>query len=117
MAKEIPLTSLTPAEIASGPDGAVAAQKGFDTAAPLWYYILKEARVRGGGQRLGSVGARIVAEVFEGIVQGDTDSFLSQPGWQPTLPAKTPGTFFMTDLLQFVGDISPIDGITAVDTL
>ena len=117
MATKIPLTPLTPAEISTGPDGAVAAQNGFDTAAPLWYYILKEAQVRGMGQRLGPVGARIVAEVFVGIVQGDQDSFLSQPGWTPTLPSKTPGTFFMTDLLQFVGDISPIDGITTVNTL
>jgi hypothetical protein len=59
----------------------------------------------------------LVAEVFVGLVQGDKDSFLSQPGWTPTLPSKTPGTFFMTDLLQLVGDISPIDGITTVMTL
>jgi hypothetical protein len=117
MGKKIPITALTPAEIATGPDGAVAAQKGFDTATPLWYYILKEAQVRGNGERLGPVGARIIAEVFVGLVQGDEDSFLSQPGWKPTLPAKTPGTFTMTDLLQFVGDISPIDGITTVNTL
>ena len=118
MAKKVPtITPLTPAEIATGPDGAVAAQKGFDTAAPLWYYILKEAQVRSNGERLGPVGARIVAEVFVGMVQGDPDSFLSQAGWTPTLPAKTPGTFNMTDLLQFVGDISPIDGITTVATL
>ena len=118
MAKKVPsITPLTPAEMATGPDGAVAAQKGFDTAAPLWYYILKEAQVRSNGERLGPVGARIVAEVFVGLVQGDPDSFLSQPGWTPTLPAKTPGTFNMTDLLQFVGDISPIDGITTVATL
>ena len=118
MAKKVPsITPLTPAEISTGPDGAVAAQKGFDTATPLWYYILKEAQVRGNGERLGPVGARIIAEVFVGLVQGDEDSFLSQPGWKPTLPAKTPGTFLMTDLLQFVGDISPIDGITTVNTL
>jgi hypothetical protein len=118
MQKKVPsITPLTPAEIATGPDGAVAAQKGFDTATPLWYYILKEAQVRGNGERLGPVGARIVAEVFVGLVQGDEDSYLSQPGWKPTLPSKTPGTFTMTDLLQFVGDISPIDGITTVNTL
>lgn len=70
---------------------------------PILVYILKEAQVRGNGERLGPVGARLVAEVFVGLVQGDKDSFMSQPGWTPTLPAKTPGTFFMTDLLQFVG--------------
>jgi hypothetical protein len=66
---------------------------------------------------LGPVGGRLLAEVFLGLVAGDKDSYLSDPGWKPTLPAKTPGTFLMTDLLQFVGDISPIDGITTVNTL
>jgi hypothetical protein len=118
MKAKIPsLNPLTPAEIATGPDGAVAQQKGFDQVTPLWYYILKEAQVRGNGERLGPVGARLVAEVFVGLVQGDKDSFLSQPAWTPTLPAKSPGTFLMTDLLQFVGDLSPIDGITTVSTL
>ena len=41
---------LTPAEIASdcdgSTDGAVAKQQGLDTTTPLWYYILKEAKVR-----------------------------------------------------------------------
>jgi hypothetical protein len=114
---EINITPMTNAEIASGPDGAVAAQLGFDTHTPLWYYILKEAQVKGNGERMGPVGARILAEVFLGIVAGDKDSYLSEPGWTPTLPAKTPGTFLMTDLLQFVGEISPIDGITTVNSL
>jgi hypothetical protein len=52
-------------------------------------------------------------------VHGDHDSYLWQKGqnWQPDLPSKVAGTFTMTDLLQFVGDISPIDGITTVTTL
>jgi hypothetical protein len=29
-------------------------------------------------------------------------------------PSRTPGDFTMADLLRFVGDISPIDGITTV---
>jgi hypothetical protein len=117
VAGEIGVTPMTSAEIASGADGAVAAQLGFDSATPLWYYILKEAQVKGNGERLGPVGGRLLAEVFLGLVAGDKDSYLSDPGWKPTLPAKTPGTFLMTDLLQFVGDISPIDGITTVNTL
>jgi hypothetical protein len=117
VAEETGVTPMTPAEIATGPDGAVAAQMGMDTSTPLWFYILKEAQVKSNGERLGPVGGRILAEVFLGLVAGDRASFLSQPGWRPTLPAKTPGTFLMTDLLQFVGDISPIDGIGTVDTL
>lgn len=108
VAKAMGITALTPAEIKTGPDGVVAAAQGFDKKTPLWYYILKEAQVKSGGLRLGPVGARLVAEVFIGLVAGDTTSYLSDPTWKPTLPAKTPGTFLMSDLLQFVGDISPI---------
>src|SRR5688572_8205915 len=49
---------LTPEEIASGPDGRVAKQHGLHLDTPLWFYILKEAQQRGGGERLGPVGAR-----------------------------------------------------------
>jgi hypothetical protein len=109
---------LTPDEIATGPDGEVAKKHGLHKQTPLWYYILKEAEVRKGGERLGPVGARIVAEVFVGLVHGDTSSYLWQAkNWKPSLPAKKPGTFTMTDLLQLVGEISPIDGIGTVNTL
>lgn len=117
-AMKIP-NALTPDEIASGPDGLAAKQHGLHEDTPLWYYILKEAQVRKNGERLGPVGARIVAEVFVGLVHGDHTSFLWLKGkdWKPTLPSTVPGEFRMTDLLQLVGDISPIDGITTVSTL
>lgn len=102
MKQKIMFDPLAPDEIAQGNDGAVAKALGFDKNTPLWYYILKEASVRGQGRRLGPVGARIVAEVFIGIVQGDEGSYLSDPTWKPHLPAAVPGTFFMTDLLRFV---------------
>jgi Animal haem peroxidase len=106
---------LTPDEIASGPDGRVAKQHDLHLDTPLWFYILKEAQQRGGGERLGPVGAGIVAEVFVGLVEGDGESYLGQqPDWTPTLPSRRAGTFTMTDLLQLVGDISPVDGITHV---
>jgi hypothetical protein len=110
---------LKPEEIATGPDGAAAKAHGLHQDTPLWYYILKEAQMRSNGERLGPVGARLVAEVFVGLVHGDQTSYLWLEGkdWKPTLPSKVPGTFTMTDLLQFVGDISPIDGITTVNTL
>jgi hypothetical protein len=108
---------LTPEEIASGPDGRVAKQHGLHVDTPLWFYILKEAQQRGGGDRLGPVGARIMTEVFVGLLEGDGESYLGQqPDWTPTLPSKHSGTFTMTDLLQFVGDISPVDGVTTSDS-
>jgi hypothetical protein len=104
---------LSPEEIATGDDGAVAKRHNLHVRTPLWYYILKEAQIRRNGERLGPVGATIVAEVLIGLVHGDGDSFLWRRGinWRPDLPAKVPGTFTMTDLLQLVGDISPLDDI------
>lgn len=68
--------------------------------APLWYYILKEAEVLGGGAQLGPVGGRIVAEVLIGLLAGDPLSFLSvAPNWRPTLPAAVAGHFTLSDLI------------------
>lgn len=103
------LTPLTPEEIATDtPDGIEAKKHGFDRETPLWYYILKEAAVKAEGKHLGPVGSRIIAEVFVGLLEGDTSSFLSRNRyWKPTL--TTTGDFTMVDLLKFVGDLSPID--------
>jgi hypothetical protein len=68
--------------------------------APLWLYMLREAAVRGGGDHLGEVGGRIVAEVIVGIMRNDPESYLSNnPSWQPTLPSHEPGLFMIRDLL------------------
>jgi hypothetical protein len=117
VAKAMRITNpLSPDEIASGPDGAVAKKHGLHVRTPLWYYILKEAQVRKGGEALGPVGATMVAEVFIGLVHGDHQSYLWQrgPTWKPELPSREAGRFTMTDLLNLVGDISPIDGIKTV---
>ena len=76
----------------------------FVESTPLFYYILKEAELREDGLRLGPVGARIVAEVFIGLLQLDPDSYFSvQPSWVPTLPTHdgTPESFRMIDFLTF----------------
>lgn len=112
--KKPSITALTPAQISTGPDGQVAKALGFDQQTPLWYYILKEAQVLGNGERLGPVGSRIVAEVFVGLVQGDKQSFMNQPGWKPGLPSAAKGDFTMTDLLRFTADISPTDNVRSL---
>jgi hypothetical protein len=72
--------------------------------APLWYYILREAKVQAGGRHLGQVGGRIVAEVFLGLLEKDQSSYLrNQPGWTPFLPSTTANDFTMPDLLAFTG--------------
>ncbi|HEU4688910.1 MAG TPA: heme peroxidase family protein [Vicinamibacterales bacterium] len=76
---------------------------GFERNTPLWYYALKEAELAGGSQLVG-VGARIVAEVFLGLLSLDRNSYLAQNSrWRPTLPSGTRGTFRMVDLLRFAG--------------
>src|SRR5262249_33324364 len=78
----------------------------FVDSTPLFYYILKEAELREDGLRLGPVGARLVAEVFIGLLQLDPDSYFNaQPNWVPTLPTHdgTPESFRMIDFLTFAG--------------
>jgi Animal haem peroxidase len=91
--------------------------------APLWYYILREAEMVGrvktkfkddegkpqapilGGNHLGAVGGRIVAEVLFGLVMADDQSFLIQnPKWTPTVPAKSgdPAKFELADIVRYV---------------
>jgi hypothetical protein len=101
---------LTARELGSGPDANIVRRTGFDQATPLWYYLLKEAEIRERGERLGYVGAVLVAEVIIGLLRSDPTSYLNAPNWAPTLPSEQPGTFFMTDLLQLAGDLSPLDG-------
>lgn len=77
---------------------------GLPSATPLWYYILKEAQLLGGGTRLAGVGARIVAEVFIGLLQLDPGGYLAtNPNWRPTLPRRSgpTGDFRMVDLLTY----------------
>jgi hypothetical protein len=67
---------------------------------PLWYYILKEAKVTESGERLGPVGSRIVAEVIIGLLKADETSILAHPEWSPPgLGGTTAGQFTFADLI------------------
>ena len=76
---------------------------GFDTATPLWFYILKEAEVVANGEHLGPVGGRIVAEVLIGLLEGDRQSFVrADPKWTPANEnIGTDENFSMADLVTF----------------
>jgi hypothetical protein len=76
------------------------ADHGWRDETPLWFYLLREADVRGDGDRLGPVGGRIVGEVLVGILDADPESFRAvDPRWRPTLPAADPAAFSLADLL------------------
>ncbi|WP_440658718.1 peroxidase family protein [Ensifer adhaerens] len=75
---------------------------------PLWYYVLREAAVLCGGDRLGPVGGRIVARTFVRMLKRDGNSFLNvNGGFRPILPSKVSGTFTFSDLLIFAGVTQP----------
>ncbi|MBV9959126.1 MAG: hypothetical protein JO360_11930, partial [Acidobacteria bacterium] len=76
----------------------------FEGDAPLWFYVLREAELLAGGQHLGPVGGRIVAEVLIGLLMGDPLSWLNiEPDWQPTLAHN--GRFGMAELIDFASGL------------
>jgi hypothetical protein len=75
---------------------------------PLWYYVLREAAVLGGGNQLGPVGGRIVAETFVRMLKRDASSHLNVAGgFTPILPSVTAGDFTVADLVTFAGVTHP----------
>jgi hypothetical protein len=79
------------------------ATHGWDGETPLWFYVLREADVRGDGDLLGPVGGGIVANVLIGIVRADPESFLSvDPNWTPTLADGDGSEFGIGRLLDAV---------------
>lgn len=60
-----------------------ALRNGLETHTPLFFYLMREARVQGNGNRLGPVGSAILMEVF-GAMLVHHDTFLNVEGsWTP----------------------------------
>jgi hypothetical protein len=77
VARYIEVTALTAEQVG-------IATTGWKGETPLWYYILREAAACTGGDRLGPVGGRIVAEVLVGLINADATSFrTNSQGWRP----------------------------------
>jgi hypothetical protein len=83
------------------------ARTALQESTPLWFYLLREAAVRGaGGQHLGPIGGRIVGEVILGLLEADDTSYVhADPPWTPELAVD--GTFTMHDLITFVKNNEP----------
>jgi hypothetical protein len=117
VAKAVGVTPLSGEELGKDASPAMLQamqQGGFFERTPLWFYVLKEAEVREGGQRLGEVGSRIVAETILGVLLADPESYLvGNRHWDPS--ESTPGAGgplklpdgrtikSIHDLLQFAG--------------
>ena len=105
VAKALGYVELTPKEIQehSTPDQReILAKAEFLERTPLWFYILCEAMAQGGGNRLGKVGSRIVAEVLIGLVRKSPDSFLKIQGYSPEYKNAF-GKFELADFLKLAG--------------
>ena len=50
---------------------------------PLFFYLMREAGVQGGGDRLGPVGSAILMEAFGAMLVHCKTSFLRDPEWKP----------------------------------
>ena len=101
VARAMQLPELDPADLAD------LAPLSLDQRTPLWFYVLREAEVTAGGEHLGPVGGRIVAEVVVGLLNGDRQSYLRQdPDWTPTYGIG--GNFAMVDLLRAAGVVATI---------
>jgi hypothetical protein len=75
------------------------ARHGWQGETPLWLYVLRESFACHGGDILGDIGGRIVAEVLHGVILADPESYLSlDPDWTPTLPARG-SRFGVADIL------------------
>jgi len=113
MADHFGITPMTAAELTSGLPADEQALLNSSNGlllqrTPLWYYVLREAAVVGGGSQLGSVGARIVAETFIRILKRDVASYLNLVGgFSPILPSAAAGNFSVADLVTFAGVTQP----------
>ena len=113
MANQFGIAPMTAAQLTSGlPAAEVAVLNSSGgvllNKTPLWYYVLREASVLGGGNQLGPVGGRIVAETFVRILKRDASSYLNvSGGFTPILPSATPGNFTVADLVAFAGVTQP----------
>ncbi|HEX8249597.1 MAG TPA: heme peroxidase family protein [Pyrinomonadaceae bacterium] len=100
--KLIGKTVLTADEITSGPHETILKDPNFQGKTPLWYYILKEAEIIGGGSRLGTIGSYIVAETLVKLIQRSPISVFD---------GKWNSQF------SFINGKNPLDGVEMADLI
>lgn len=85
------------------------AKCGLEGMTPLWYYILLEAEVESGGNKLGTVGSRLLGEVIEGSMRTDPSSYVSKFGsaWKPPEWASP----FLSTTITSIRDAALVSGL------
>jgi hypothetical protein len=109
MAAEMGVAPLSAEELKRGNSDAVNAaldEGGFVEHTPLWYYVLKEAEVRGNGNSLGELGSRILCETIVGLLKYDRNSYLNAHGKSCMEAVRLPNgdpVVTIRDFLEFAG--------------
>ena len=88
-------------EILAGTDLDAETRRRLEQHTPLFLYLMREAGIRGGGNRLGPVGSAILMEVFGAmLVRGDT--FLRANRWQLDRNIARNGDLTLADIVRYV---------------
>jgi hypothetical protein len=66
--------------------GSVLSKNGLERNTPLFYYVLKEAELKGEGLTLGPVGSYIVSHVIQSGLETDPDGYMAVAGPDWKLP-------------------------------
>jgi hypothetical protein len=80
------LSSSELTEDTSNRSGSVLRSNGLEQNTPLFFYVLKEAELRGKGLTLGPVGSQIVSEVIQSALEADPEGYMAKMGPQWKLP-------------------------------
>src|SRR5256714_700280 len=104
---------LTSSELATDTcnnSGSVLSRNGLERNTPLFYYVLKEAELKGQGLTLGPVGSHIVSEVIHTALEADPDGYMALAGSEWKLPrwrfpsgARRPVNSLI-DIIRLIGD-------------
>ena len=62
--------------------GSVLSKNGLERNTPLFYYVLKEAELKGAGLTLGPVGSHIVSHVIQSALEADADGYMVTSDWE-----------------------------------
>ncbi|WP_162913950.1 peroxidase family protein [Taklimakanibacter lacteus] len=98
---------LSEKQVLADENSAILGQEKLAIETPLWFYILKEAKIQQSGNALGQLGSRIVIEVLRALIERCQNSILDpKRPWSPTLPRSQDEHFTMIDLLNFSGGLN-----------
>lgn len=61
---------------------------------PLFYYVLRESQLESNGTHLGPLGSALLLEVFGGMLEYCSETFVKHDGWTPDVCLAKPGSTF-----------------------